>query len=397
MQFDKFTPYMPEHSMLFNVYGQPIKEHPVVIWYNGNDDMYYFVKARSASKKGIIRDKLPTEILIPASATNSDSLFFKDSLLDCSQIFRMRSKDFELAYGKSNYPEIDQLPFNYAMQIITEIQKNFKNDHISLMNVRITGYNDKQEPIIEPELLYASKSSFEQEEEWWQKLIRNNETETINKANAFVANYHQTKRTRVKLNPVDAGIDIAKEELMVDRIYTPIYHYMYDKELLDKGYNVVEIIDLVKKDIFNTEEFKDYKVFDADVWGSLTLPWGKRRTSLNFVEEYRINSDKLNKIQQNHFFFNVKDNELLEFKKAYENESLTEWIDKSYFSNEFKDCKKEIFASSPIEEIAAWFIKARYCVENTSIIDEELEKRNLLNQNSQEPKQQIQKRRTMRM
>ncbi|WNM14997.1 hypothetical protein [Mesomycoplasma ovipneumoniae] len=28
--------------------------------------MYYFVKAASASKKGIIRDKLPTEIFIPA-------------------------------------------------------------------------------------------------------------------------------------------------------------------------------------------------------------------------------------------------------------------------------------------------------------------------------------------
>lgn len=82
MEFDKFTPYMPEHNILFNVYGHPIKQHPVVIWYNDNEDMYYFVKARSANKKGIIRDKFPTEIFIPASATNSDSLFFKDSLID---------------------------------------------------------------------------------------------------------------------------------------------------------------------------------------------------------------------------------------------------------------------------------------------------------------------------
>ncbi|WP_337899630.1 hypothetical protein [Mesomycoplasma ovipneumoniae] len=40
------------------------------------------------------------------------------------------------------------------------------------------------------------------------------------------------------------------------------------------------IIDLVKKDIFDTEEFKDYKVSDADVRGSLSFPWGRRRTSL---------------------------------------------------------------------------------------------------------------------
>lgn len=395
MQFDKFTPYLPKHNILFNVFGQPIDRHPVVIWYNDNEDMYYFAKARSASKKGIIRDKLPTEILIPASATNSDSLFFKDSLLDCSQIFRMRGKDFEVAYGNNKTLSVDELPFNYATQIINEIEKNLKNDHISLMNVSITGYDDKQEPIIEPELLYASGGSFEQEKGWYYNLTNN---ETIGKVNKFVDDYFKKTHQAAELNSIKDGIYIVNEELRY-RINYPIYHYIYDNELLDKGYNVVEIIDLVKKDIFNTEEFKDYKVSDADVWGSLTLRWGKRRTSLNSVDEYRINSDKLTKIQQDHFFFNVKDNELLEFKKAYENESLCEWIDKSFFSNEFKDFSKEIFGNSgwPMEEISTWFIKERYCVENTLIIDEELKSRNLLNQNSQEPEHQIKKRRTMRM
>ncbi|MDW2931259.1 hypothetical protein [Mesomycoplasma ovipneumoniae] len=57
---------MPKHSKLFNVYGWSIKGHLFVIWYNDNEDIYYFVKAASASKKGTTRDKLPTEILIPA-------------------------------------------------------------------------------------------------------------------------------------------------------------------------------------------------------------------------------------------------------------------------------------------------------------------------------------------
>ncbi|MCN0157806.1 hypothetical protein [Mesomycoplasma ovipneumoniae] len=43
-----------------------LKEDPFVIWYNDNEDMYYFVKEASASKKGTTSDKLPTEILIPA-------------------------------------------------------------------------------------------------------------------------------------------------------------------------------------------------------------------------------------------------------------------------------------------------------------------------------------------
>ncbi|BAW18610.1 hypothetical protein MBVG596_1170 [Mycoplasmopsis bovigenitalium] len=395
MQFDKFTPYLPKHNILFNVFGQPIDRHPVVIWYNDNEDMYYFAKARSASKKGIIRDKLPTEILIPASATNSDSLFFKDSLLDCSQIFRMRGKDFEVAYGNNKTLSVDELPFNYATQIINEIEKNLKNDHISLMNVSITGYDDKQEPIIEPELLYASGGSFEQEKGWYHNLTNN---ETIGKVNKFVDDYFKKTHQAAELNSIKDGIYIVNEELRY-RINYPIYHYIYDNELLDKGYNVVEIIDLVKRDIFNTEEFKDYKVSDADVWGSLTLRWGKRRTSLNSVDEYRINSDKLTKIQQDHFFNNVKDNELLEFKKAYENESLGEWIDNSCFINEFEDYIKQEFEDYylPIEKMASWYIQKRFRIENNSIIDEELENRNLLNQNSHELKQQVQKHRKMRM
>ncbi|EXU60802.1 Mbov_0400 family ICE element protein [Mesomycoplasma ovipneumoniae] len=386
----KFTPYMPKHNMLFNVYGQPIKGHPVVIWYSDNTDMYYFVKARSASKNGIIMDKLPTEILIPVSATKSNSLFFKDSLLDCWQIFGMRQKDFEVAYGKNNFPDIDQLPFNYAMQIIKQVEKNFKNDHISLMNVSIIGYNNKQKPIIEPELLYASKASFDQEKGWWEKLMKTRDSETIRKANAFVVNYHRKEHTSVELNPVKSGINITKEELMVDRIYTPIYHYIYDYELLDKGANVAQINDLVKKHIFNTEEFKDYKVLDADVWGSLTLPWGIRRTSLNIVDEYRINSDKLTKIQQNYFFDNVEDKQLLEFKSAYENQKLAEWIDNSYFSDEFRDYIEQGFEDYdwPKEEIATWFIKYRFRIKNISIIDEELKNRNLLvQQEDQEDKE----------
>ncbi|MDW2909940.1 Mbov_0400 family ICE element protein [Mesomycoplasma ovipneumoniae] len=376
----KFTPYMPKHNVLFNVYGQPINGHPVVIWYNDNEDMYYFVKARSASDKGRIKDKLPTEILIPASATNSGSLFFKDSLLDCSQIFRMRAKDFEVAYGRSNYPEIDQLPFNYAMQIINQVEKNFKNDHISLMNVNIRGYNNKQKPIIEPELLYASQASFEQEKGWWENLLKVEDSETMRKANAFVVNYHRKEHTSVELNPVKDGIDIAKEGLMVDRVYTPIYHYIYDNKLLDKGANVAQIIDLVKKNIFNTEEFKNYKVLDADIWGSLTLPWEQRRVSLNSVDEYRINSDKLTKIQQNYFFDNVEDKQLLEFKSAYENERLVQWVDNSCFYDEFRDYIKQEFEGYnwPKEEIATWFIKQRFRIKNISIIDEEVENRNLL-------------------
>lgn len=397
MEFDKFTPYMPKTCITFNVYGQPIDRHPVVIWYNGNEGMYYFVKARSAEKNGIERDRFPTEIFIPASATNSDSLFSEDSLIDCSQVFQMSKKDFQIAYGSNKTLSVDELPFNYATQIINEIEKNLKNDHISLMNVSIKGFNNQKQPVAVPELLYASEASFEQEKKWLKDLASDAIKTRIAK---FLSTYHQKTDQAAELNSIKDGIYIVNEELRY-RINYPIYHYIYDNELLDKGYNVVQIIDLIKKDIFNTEEFKDYKVSDADVWGSLTLPWGKRRTSLNIVDEYRINSDKLTNIQQNYFFYNVEDNELLEFKSAYENETLAEWIDNSCFCDEFNEWLswKIVDVNPSLEWQASHFVEQRFCIENVSIIDEELKYRNLLTQQErqEDEEQEVQKPKGMRM
>lgn len=56
MQFDKFAPYLPKHNILFNIYGELIKQHPVVIWFNGNERMFYFVKAHSANKDEMEKD-----------------------------------------------------------------------------------------------------------------------------------------------------------------------------------------------------------------------------------------------------------------------------------------------------------------------------------------------------
>ncbi|AHH45037.1 hypothetical protein [Mesomycoplasma bovoculi] len=77
MQFDKFAPYLPKHNILFNIYSQLIKQHSVVIWFNGNEGMYYFVKTRSANKDEMEKDQFFTEILITTDATAPYSLFKK--------------------------------------------------------------------------------------------------------------------------------------------------------------------------------------------------------------------------------------------------------------------------------------------------------------------------------
>lgn len=388
MEFDKFTPYMPKTSITFNVFGQPIDRHPVVIWYNGNEDMYYFVKARSANDDENQQKKpYPFEVLIPANATAKHQLFKKDSYVDCSQIFKMDREEFLQAYGTNEIPKVKQLPFNYATQILNQIENALKNNHISLMNVSIKGFNNQKQPIIEPELLYASEASFNQEKDWYDNLTSDAIKAEVAK---FLNTYHQKTNQAVELNSIKDGIYIVNEELRY-RINYPVYHYIYDNELLDKGYNVIQIIDLIKKDIFNTEEFKDYKVSDADVWGSLALRWGDSRVDLNIVDEYKINSQKLIDIQQNYFFYNVEDNQLLEFKSAYENEALAEWIGNSCFYDEFNEWLswKTMDVNPSLEWQASHFVKQRFRIENLSAIDEELKYRNLLSkQEHQEDKEQ---------
>lgn len=77
MQFDKFTSYLPEHNIFFNIYGQLIKQHPVVICFNGNERMFYFVKARSVNKDEMEKGQFFTKILITTDTTASYSLFKK--------------------------------------------------------------------------------------------------------------------------------------------------------------------------------------------------------------------------------------------------------------------------------------------------------------------------------
>ncbi|MHA0298516.1 hypothetical protein [Mesomycoplasma ovipneumoniae] len=72
--------------------------------------------------------------------------------------------------------------------------------------------------------------------------------------------------------------------------------------------------------------------------------------------------------------------QLLEFKSAYEKQTLAQWVDNSCFYDEFRDYIEQEFEDYdwPKEEKATWFIRQRFCIENTSIINEELKNRNLL-------------------
>ncbi|MDW2906559.1 hypothetical protein R7V41_03205 [Mesomycoplasma ovipneumoniae] len=81
----KFSPTSFNHSPIFTSLEETIEVHRVVIFYDSNTDLYYYVKARSKHKKnGEISKKLKSQIEIP-KPNKPKTLFRKDSYLDCSQ------------------------------------------------------------------------------------------------------------------------------------------------------------------------------------------------------------------------------------------------------------------------------------------------------------------------
>ncbi|MDW2862092.1 Mbov_0400 family ICE element protein [Mesomycoplasma ovipneumoniae] len=87
IKLKKFSPFNPCQTVIFNTLGEPISFHPVIIFYDRDEKLYYYLKSRSVyDDKGRKRSAFPGEIEIPKSRT-SKIYFTQDSYLDCSQIF----------------------------------------------------------------------------------------------------------------------------------------------------------------------------------------------------------------------------------------------------------------------------------------------------------------------
>lgn len=128
MQFDKFAPNLPKHNILFNIYGQLIKQHPVVILFNGNERMFYFVKARSANKDEMEKGQFSTKILITTDATAPYWLFKKDRDEEKSELStKCRQLKLESSDGKKHYDYEDDVLNShiiYLKQVLADFYSN---------------------------------------------------------------------------------------------------------------------------------------------------------------------------------------------------------------------------------------------------------------------------------
>lgn len=372
-----FAPYMPKNVITFNIYEQPIGIHPVVVWYNGDEDMYYYVKARTKKDNIAVSNKNPkfnSEILIPAGATLKNYLFKKDSYLDCSQIFKIDKDQFLEAYGSDKFPKAWELPFNYSMDILNKIEENLKSNHISLMEISVDGYDKNDNPIIKPELLYASQSSWEQESNWYNNLIDKDQKKMADKSRDA---YYKKNKQINELNIVESALKETKDSLVQYRILDHIYQFIQDYKLLDKELTIVEIKKEVEKNIINDAQFNNFKLKDAHIWASLATPWEQPNNKLTFEQEYKINSSKLKNNQLKYFFKHITNEQLVALKEAYKQNKLYDWVLAGHFNQEyhhyFEQCLENLNWSS--NECAAEFIKYRYCIDDISIIDNEIKNR----------------------
>nr|WP_236607967.1 hypothetical protein [Mesomycoplasma hyopneumoniae] len=120
IKLKKFSPFK---TLAFNSFAQKIKERPVIIFHDTEENYYYYIKARDARlDDGRLKNPFQGEILIPKS-DKPNTLFTKDSYLDCSQIFYIRESELEELV--KNHPETEILDSKELE--FDQVEKMFNN------------------------------------------------------------------------------------------------------------------------------------------------------------------------------------------------------------------------------------------------------------------------------
>lgn len=209
---EKFTPTSFNDSLIFTSLEEPVDAHPVVVFYDSNTDLYYYVKARSKYKKnGKIKKKLKGEIEIP-KANKPKTLFRKDSYLNCSQIFYIDKDDLD-KFLKKNRTKIwntQELDYSYAKKIFDTIG-SFLNQKPPFIVLTQVDYDEKIEKTI-PKILYAS--------DWHLKKDYNNSSKSLEiklKKESL-----QKERDPQNLNLLRNNLSLAEKEYEEEKIYSPL-------------------------------------------------------------------------------------------------------------------------------------------------------------------------------
>ncbi|WP_337904368.1 Mbov_0400 family ICE element protein [Mesomycoplasma ovipneumoniae] len=291
IKLKRFSPFKPDQTVIFNTLGEPISSHPVIIFYDRDTKLYYYLKSRSVyDDKGRKRAAFPGEIEIPKSKT-SKIYFTQDSYVDCSQIFYM-SKDEMQQYIKTNKDKdnpwiLKELDYQYVIKIFNQLIKQTKvdNPYIALSKV---SYNEKTKKIASY-VKYAS-----------DRYLNNdylNPPEPRNKKRqktvTQIMNIIKQNRKIHYIKTLEQIIRREKEEYNEVQIYTPLANWITE---LDKKYkwNSKEIIEYCNNLV---EEFNKNKSIKYVVPATINWFTISKGMIINRKE------DLLNKLEQRDFHF----------------------------------------------------------------------------------------------
>ncbi|MDW2930475.1 hypothetical protein R7X80_01270 [Mesomycoplasma ovipneumoniae] len=231
LKLKKFSPFK---AIIFNSFAQEIKARPVIIFHDTENDHYYYIKARDAHwDDGKLKDAFDGEILIPKS-DNSNTLFTKDSYLDCSRVFYIA--DSQLEELIKNHPETEildlkELEFSQVKKMFDKIYE-FVTSKPPYIVISSVSYDSKTK-ITKPKVWYASDKHL------------NNDYKTIwlktKKINELKDKLHKEKN-QISLDLLKGILNDAWGEYWKEKVFNPLFQWIRENKFVQKGLNSIEII-----------------------------------------------------------------------------------------------------------------------------------------------------------
>ncbi|MGZ9428420.1 Mbov_0400 family ICE element protein [Mycoplasma sp. 1012] len=213
---DTMKPFFPEESITFDRLEDDFHKHPVIIFYNEWEEIYYYLKCRSSIKHKNFRHELNGEYLIKKA---NNGLLNHDSFIDTAQIYKIFEKDLFKVFDKNNLLYLDTkfLDLDDIKNIYFMLWDNLKQNppYVSLSEISIK--NDQ----ITAKTLYCHKDFLTRDLNHFKNS--NNSEESILEKEKLVVdiinNRNTLKQTLLELKNIYLGTNSEYKELMEEIDY----------------------------------------------------------------------------------------------------------------------------------------------------------------------------------
>ncbi|MCN0158402.1 Mbov_0400 family ICE element protein [Mesomycoplasma ovipneumoniae] len=236
----KFAPFMLNRTLVFDSLGQWINSRPVIIFHDAENNYYYYIKARDAySDDEKQKEAFNGEILIEKSGEDN-TLFTKDSYLDCSQIFYIHGNQLNELIKKHPKTKIlnsKELKFNQVEKIFDKIYECLTSEppHIVISEV---SYDPKRKQT-KSDVRYASdwhlKNDYQQAKKKIKKPQKIKQLEELK-------DRLQKDKDIVELENLEIALGNAQGKYNDEKIYNPLFDWINKNKFIQKGLNSLEII-----------------------------------------------------------------------------------------------------------------------------------------------------------